>query len=133
MKSSQDAEDMVQDTFVKLINSGKQFESPEHEKAWLIVTASNLCKSELRRHRRREEDISEYQDLASEDGEHSETMDAIMALPAEYKAAVYMYYYEGYSTAEIAKMLSKSEGTVRSLLHRARKRLKKMLGGEFDE
>lgn len=57
MKNAEDAEDMVQETFLKLISSKKQFESEEHEKAWLIVTASNTCKDELRRWKRRLENI----------------------------------------------------------------------------
>lgn len=48
MKNPQDTNDMVQNTFMKLVEHGVEFENPEHEKAWLIVTASNLCKNHLR-------------------------------------------------------------------------------------
>lgn len=57
MKNAEDAEDMVQETFLKLMNCEKQFESEEHARAWLIVTASNTCKNELRRWKRRLENI----------------------------------------------------------------------------
>ncbi len=60
MKNEEDAEDMVQETFLKLISCKKQFESEEHEKAWLIVTASNTCKDELRRWKRRLENITAF-------------------------------------------------------------------------
>ena len=49
MKNKPEAEDMVQETFLRLIASGKTFENQRHEKAWLIVTASNLCKDQLKR------------------------------------------------------------------------------------
>ena len=50
--------------------------------------------------------------------------------PNGYKDVVYLYYYEGYSTMEIARHLKCSEGTVRSRLSRARKRLQEILGGD---
>ncbi len=58
MKNASDAEDMTQETFLKLISCKRQFESEEHEKAWLIVTASNTCKDELRRWKRRMENMN---------------------------------------------------------------------------
>lgn len=126
MKNAADTEDMVQETFLKLMTHSQQFESESHEKAWLIVTAANTCKDELRRWKRRLEhlvpqsvpDNTTYEPCSS-------MLDAILALPAKYKDIVYLHYYEGYRTAEIATLLHRPESTVRNQLSRARKMLKK--------
>ena len=124
MKNSSDTEDMVQETFLKLLSSGKRFESENHEKAWLIVTASNACKDVLKRWWRKNQDISECEALAAP-VEVDGILSAVLNLPDDYKTAVFLYYYEGYSTPEIAKMLDCPQSTVRSRLARARKLLKK--------
>lgn len=134
MKSSAEAEDMVQETFVRLITSGKRFESESHERAWLIVTASNLCKDSLKKWWRQNVDIDQCSNLPQQCGEEGrEVLSAIMQLPDSYKTVVYMYYYEGYSTKEIASSLHCLHSTVRSRLARARKLLRKALGGEYDD
>lgn len=133
MKNRSDTEDMVQDTFIRLISSGKHFDSPEHEKAWLIVIASNLCKNSLRHWWRRRENIEDYEYICqSEEPQPSYVLEAIMSLPTVYKSGVYMYYYEGYSTPEIADILGVSQSTVRNRLMRARKMLKNMLDGDLN-
>ncbi|MBD5463306.1 MAG: sigma-70 family RNA polymerase sigma factor [Lachnospiraceae bacterium] len=126
MKNSVDAEDMLQETFLKLISSKKQFESEEHEKAWLIVTASNTCKDELRRWKRRLENIkSLFQQENVVQKEDDRVLEWVMALPVKYKQVIYLHYYEGYRTSEIANMLHCSESTVRNQLLRGRRLLKK--------
>lgn len=130
MKNAAEAEDMTQETFLKLMSWGKPFENLRHEKAWLIVTASNLCKDSLKKWWRRNEDIEDYDNLAAEEVPMgNEVLEAVMALPGEYKTVVYMYYYEGYTTVEIARHLTCPESTVRSRLARARKQLMTLLGG----
>ena len=132
MKNTADTEDMVQETFLRLLSSGVVFVSEEHEKAWLIVTASNLCRDTLKKWWRRTEDIDDPAlALKTPPFEIDAVLDAIMRLPADQKCAVYMYYYEGYSTAEIAGYLHCPQATVRSRLSRARKTLKRKLGGDF--
>lgn len=132
MKNIPDTEDMVQETFLKLIKSGIVFVSEEHEKAWLIVTASNLCKDTLKKWWRKTEDIDDLSlGLRQPPFEIDNVLEAILKLPADQKTAVYMYYYEGYSTADIAAYLQCPEATVRSRLSRARKTLKRLLGGDF--
>ena len=124
MKNKHDSEDIVQDVFVRLIReirAGKTFDSAEHEKAWLIVTAGNLCKNRLREKRRTELPLEDYDHL----------FDAILSLPAPYKTAVYLFYYEGYRSDEIAAMLHERPAAIRTRLSRARKLLKKELGGDF--
>lgn len=134
MKNSSDSEDIVQDVFVKLIRevrAGKVFDSPEHEKAWLIVTASNLCKNRLREKRRTELPLEDYDHLPAMDRETLFLFDAILSLPEAYKNVVYLFYYEGYRSDEIAAMLGERPAAIRTRLSRARKLLKKELGGDF--
>ena len=133
LKNSADAEDLSQDTFLRYLDRDVKFESERHEKAWFIVTASNLCKNEIKSWRRKTQDIDEHIELGVEQNfDTGETLRAIMALPNEYKTIVYMYYYEGYSTPEIAKMLKRPDATVRTRLARARKLLKRSLGSTAD-
>jgi len=126
MKNAEDAEDMVQETFLKLISCEKQFESEKHERAWLIVTASNTCKNELRRWKRGLENIrvlSQEENIVQKNEDN--ILEWIMTLPVKCKQVIYLYYYEGYRTSEIASMLHCSESTVRNQLLRGRRLLKK--------
>lgn len=129
MKNQTDTEDMVQETFLRLLSNQKKFADERHEKAWLIVTASNLCKDTLKKWWRTNENIEDYPDLPQKTNGSSAVMEAILSLSDDYKTVVYMYYYEGYSTAEIAQFLGCPDATVRSRLARARKQLQAMLGG----
>ena len=125
MKNGADAEDMVQEAFLRLLRSGAEFATPQHEKAWLIVTVSNLCKSALRSPWRKRESFDSLTEPPTvEDPVPDETLQAVLALPDDYKLPVYLYYYEGYPTADIARMLKVAPATIRSRLNRARKKLK---------
>ena len=133
MKNKPEAEDMVQETFLRLIASGQTFENERHEKAWLIVTASNLCKDALKKWWRKHEDLEDYANiLPAADPKEDSVVEAVLNLPPKYKDVVYLYYYEGYTTAEIAKHLKSAEVTIRSRLSRARNILKDQLGGELE-
>ncbi len=129
MKNRADTEDMVQETFLRLLSAKKEFQNERHEKAWLIVTASNICKDTLKKWWRKNENIEDFLDIAEEPREHDGILEEILKLPEDYKDAVYMYYYEGYTTVEIAEFLHCPESTVRSRLMRAKKKLQVMLGG----
>ncbi|MDR1807427.1 MAG: RNA polymerase sigma factor [Propionibacteriaceae bacterium] len=148
LKHRPDTEDAVQETFVRLIRSGPQFESEAHAEGWLIRTAGNICKDMAKRtSRRRETTLAEDQvglGAVSAAGELpgsppslsvalNPTLAAVLALPDHYKAVVYLYYYAGYSTAEIAERLRLRPSTVRNRLADARARLRRALGDEFDE
>lgn len=131
MKNRADAEDMVQEAFIRLLRSGMVFDTPQHERAWLIVTVSNLCKSALRSPWRRRESIDHLTcPPAVEDAPPDDTLAAVLALPERDRLPLYLFYYEGYQTAEIARMLGIPPATVRSRLARARKKLKLTLGGD---
>ena len=130
MKNKPEAEDMTQETFLRLLSAGKEFENERHEKAWLIVTASNLCKDTLKKWWRKHENLEDYQDIPTVRSRERSVYEAVLMLKKEYKTVVYLYYYEGYSTAEIASYCHCSESTVRSRLSRARKQLRTILGGD---
>lgn len=132
LKNAADAEDLTQETFLRLLSSAPSFESQRHEKAWLIVTASNLCKDQLRHWWRKRESLEDHAErLSAPPSEESETLSAILSLPEKYRLVVFLHYCEGYSTAEIAELLHCPDSTVRSRLLRARKQLKLRLGGDF--
>jgi len=129
MKNRADTEDMVQETFLKLLSNGKVFENIGHERAWLIVTASNLCKDTLKKWWRRHEDLENFADQIPAETKEDGVLEAILELPDDYKDAVYLYYYEGYTTVEIAASLHCPESTIRSRLMRAKRKLQAILGG----
>ena len=131
MKNPADTEDAVQNTFFKLIKASPAFENAEHERAWLIRTASNVCKNELKHWCRKTEDIEDYAHLAgTTDVQTDDILQTVLSLPDRYKTAVYLYYYEGYTTPQIAEMLKKRPSTVRNHLREARLLLKERLGDD---
>ena len=132
LRSAADADDICQNVFLKLLSGNYSFESPEHEKAWIIRTAINACKDELRQARRNVVVLDESLKVAAEEPATGEVLDAVKRLPLKYREVIYLYYYEGYSTDEIAKMLDAASSTVRSRLARARARLKEELEDKND-
>ena len=129
MKNQMDAEDVTQDAFLRAMQQPQLWSDDDHARAWLLVTASNLCKNAMHHwSRTKREEVEDWEatlgTTASPD-EVSAVMSAVMGLPDQYKTVVYLFYYEGYSGAEIAGMLGKKESTVRSLLHRSKKMLLK--------
>jgi len=126
MKNKADAEDITQEVFLKLLKSGAVFENSEHEKAWLIRVAVNLCRNSFKAIWRRALPLNEALDsqftfLPDPDV----TIGKVMNLPANIKTALCLFYYEGYPSAEIARIMGKPESTVRGYLHRGRSMLKK--------
>ena len=130
LKNKEDTEDAVQSVFVKYLKNRKRFENEHHEKAWFIVTSSNVCKDMLRQSWRHNVSIETYESIPdTEDSADNDVYMAILDLPHKYKTVVYLYYYEGYKTHEIAEMLHKPSSTIRNHLTEARRHLKKILGG----
>lgn len=126
-----EAEDAVQDTFLRWLEKGTEFRDEGHEKAWLLTVCANGCKSRLRARKRRP--TVELLDVyPAPDRDSGELTEAVFALPANQRAAVHLFYYEGYSTEEIATILGQRPGTVRSHLSRARETLRRTLKGEVE-
>ena len=131
MKNPHDSEDVVQETFLRLIDSRIIFSEPRQERAWLLVTASNICKDMLKSKSRQVVNLDEQTDLAAPEPESNEILAAILKLPDKYKSVIFLYHYEGYSIGEIAKLLHLPPNTVKTRLSRARRALKKELGGDL--
>lgn len=128
LKNPHDAEDALQETFLKLIQSEKKFESAEHEKAWLIVTTKNICKNMLKSWWRKNEEIENHEEkIITSAYEIDSTLQVVMNLPNKYKVPIYMYYYLDYDSAQIASILHIPKSTIRCYLRKARMRMKEML------
>ncbi len=126
-----DAEDVSQVVFVKLLESDKPFRGTEHLKAWLIRVTINQCRDVLRKNSKivlcespLPKDTAEKEDSVIE---------AVKALPENYRNAVYLHYYEGYTAKEIGKILNAKPNTVLSWLSRGRAILKEEMIGGFDD
>ena len=128
---AQEAEDAVQDAFLRWWERAPDFPDAARERAWLLKVTVNGFKSRLRSPwRRRTAPLLDTYPAA--EPEEREVLEAVQALPPRDRAVVHLYYCEGYQTAEIAAMTGQREGTVRSRLSRARARLRELLKGEWE-
>lgn len=127
-----DAEDVLQDTLIQFIRTNPKFENSNHEKAWLLRVAINISKNKLAYNKIRKTD--ELHENLSEDRREDLAFvwEAVKQLPVKYREVIHLFYNEGYSTGEIARLLSKKEATVRSLLCRGRDKLKVILKEVYD-
>jgi len=133
LRNGADTQDAVQNVFIKLFTKPVNFESEEHERAWLIRVASNYCKDVLKSAWNQRADFESIPEQATSDAEPDETLEIVLKLPENQRICVYLYYYEGYSTAEIADIIKRPPSTVRNYLSDARSLLRKRLEGGFDE
>ena len=124
MKNHADAEDAVSETWIRYMKKAPEFTGEEHRKAWLLRTATNICRDMQRYYKRHRyvnlDDLKTY--VAKE--EDRTIVESLMSLPEKYKTVLYLYYIEGYKTAEISEMLSISTFAVRKRLQIGRKKLK---------
>lgn len=127
MKNKDDAEDMVQNTFIKYLKYNPTFENLEHEKAWFIVTSTNNCKNHFKTWWHKNTYLDNEFEVSFKDTK-DETLNYVLNLPNKYKQVIYMYYYEGYSTIEIARLLNIKETTIRTQLLKGRQLLKEKIG-----
>lgn len=133
LKDPTEADDITQNVFEKLLYRKEPFGSDAHIKYWLIRVTINECKHLLRSPWRRHESLEAYtRTLAFEDPKQSDLFVAVMELPQKYRLPIYLYYYEGYTTREIAELLRIPDGTVCTNLRRGRQLLQKTLQ-EVDE
>ena len=142
LRSTADAEDVCQDTLVKLLLREEPFRDPGHERAWVVRVAVNACKNLLRdRGAHPEADLAAVPEpTASPAPGESElrqrddrVLAAVMALPLPQREAVYLHYYEGYPTREVARIVGATDAAVRQRLSRARVRLRDDLKGDYDD
>lgn len=129
LKNAADTEDIFQTVFLKYVLHSPDFDSPEHEKAWIIRVTVNACKDLLKSFFHSKtlplDTLRAVPTKGTED--YSDVLEAVLSLPAKYKDVVYLYYYEEYSAAEISRILRKNVNTVYTLLNRARQMLKDKL------
>ncbi len=131
-RNPQDAYDVCQDVFVRLMKNTDKIKNEEHLKAWLIRAAVNCAKSSVtsafRRHNTSLEDIGENSIVYTP--EEKQVLECVSMLPQKYRVTIHLHYYEDMKISEIAKALSISESAVKSRLRRGRNKLKELLENE---
>ncbi len=122
--NEQDAQDAIQDTFCRYLEKSPVFTDKEHEKAWLIRVASNICRDMLRfRIRHPKVSIEEITDSLATPEEQN-VLAELLALPLRYRSVIYLHYVEGYRIREIADLLGISEQAVKKRMQRGRDQLR---------
>ncbi len=133
LKNPTDAEDITQDVFLALLRAHPDFTSDDHAKFWLIRVTVNACKKHFRSPWRKVVPLDAYtEQLPFQESAQKDLFFAVMSLPAKYRIPIYLYYYEEYTTGEIAELLNIPKGTVCTNLNRGRDKLKKMLQEEHN-
>ena len=130
LKNTYDAQDVCLTIFVKLLTEPREFESAEHERAYVLRMAANACKDLLKSPwRKRTCGLETVLEVPAPEAGDGSVLAAVNELPAHYRTAIYLFYYEGYQAAEIGKILGVPTATVHTRLARGRARLKDILGG----
>ncbi|MGN0573926.1 MAG: RNA polymerase sigma factor [Acutalibacteraceae bacterium] len=126
LKNTFDAQDAVQECFLKYITKAPNFNDSEHEKAWLIKVAANICKDMMRK-RRRLSPVSpdEIRNLGKSE-DNAQILGLLVSLEEKYRIVIHLHYVEGYKTGEISSMLGISEAAVKKRLQRGREALREI-------
>lgn len=134
-RNQADADDVVQDTLIRYHSLNKDYENEEHLKAWLIRVAINRAKDITSSFwRKNKAEWEEYMnELTFEEPGDSQLFEAVMRLPEKYRTVIHLFYYEDYTVREIAHILRRPDGTVKSQLDRGRKLLKITLQEEWND
>ena len=127
LKSTHDAQDICQTVFVKLLAEPRTFETPEHERSYVLRMAANACKDLLKSPWRKRKACAQIPAPEATDGS---LLEAVEQPAPHYRAVIYLYYYEGYQAAEIGHILGVPIATVHTRLARGRAKLKDLLGGD---
>ena len=130
LRDAADAEDAVQEVFLRLLTLRPVFRDAEHEKAWLIRTTLHRAADLQKAAAKRNVPLEEAAQAAVPEPE-SALLDAVRSLPEKYSAVIHLHYYEGYSIREIAKLLGVPAPTVGTRLARGRERLRQLLNEDF--
>lgn len=129
--SESDAEDAVQESFIKYLKKAPPFQSAEHEKAWLIAVAANQCKDFLRFRKRHPQIELEHLREASNETSDSGILEALMTLPEKFRLVLTLYYVEEYRVEEIAKIIGRTPSAVKMRLQKGRKLLEETFRKEY--
>lgn len=131
LQNTADAEDAVQNIFLKFVEKGQEFRDDEHENAWFITVTKNYCKDHLKSTWHKQVDFGEIPEKAFPEKEAEDNLlPYIMKLKDKYREVLYLYYYEEYSVKEMSQILGRGESTLQTQLSAARGKLKKMLEKE---
>ena len=129
LHSQAEAEDVCHDVFLKMIEHMISI-FPGKERAWLLTVTANECKNRLKFWKRHEnEELSDA--IPMKDTWSPDILETVMSLSVKERTVIYLYYYEGYASEEIAGILKITASAVRSRMERARKHLKSKLEGEL--
>ncbi|MCI6054677.1 RNA polymerase sigma factor [Dysosmobacter sp.] len=127
-----DAEEILQESLIRFLQAAPSLENERHEKAWLLRVAGNLSKNRIAYNRLRHADQLEETLAAEQREDLSFVWEAVKRLPSSDREVIHLFYYEGFSTAEIAGILGQKESTVRSRLMRGREKLRRVLKEAYD-
>ena len=131
LKQTYDAEDICQTVFLKYITNNMSFDRAEHEKAWMIRTAINVCKDHVKSAWfKRTVALEDAAVIAAPSVPDTWLLDTMKALPEKYRISLYLYYYEEYSAREIADVMGVSESAVGQYLTRGRRKLRTIITDE---
>lgn len=128
-----DAEDVMQDVFLRLLTKAPHFADDEHAKAWLLRVTANRANDLRRSSWGRRLPLEAAEGIPAPEAERGEALEAVVALPPKLRSVVHLFYYEELSVAEIAKVLRLSQGSVKTRLSRARKLLREQISERGDE
>ena len=131
LKQTCDAEDICQTVFLKYLTADMTFDSPEHEKAWIIRTAINACKDHVKSaFFRRTVALEDAAQIAAPEVPDTWLLDAMKGLPEKQRGTLYLYYYEDYTSREISEVMGVSESAVNQYLARGRRKLRSIITEE---
>ena len=131
LRNESDAEDAVQETFIRYLQKAPRFEAPDHEKAWLITVAANQCRDLLRFRKRHPQIDSDALPEVSARSSDSGILEALMALPEKFRIVLTLYYVEEYHIDEIARIIGKTPSAVKMRLQKGRKLLEELYRKEY--
>lgn len=127
-----DAQDVLQETLLQVMRSHPTFENEQHKKGWLFRVAISKAQNHLRQASRHATDELNENLIAENKEDLSYVWTAVASLPDKYRVVIHLFYYEGFSTAEISEITNQKDSTVRSILFRGRQLLKEQLKEAYD-
>lgn len=140
LKSKELAEDVYQETFLRVVRSYSSYRRESSEKTWIISIAVNICRDYIRSAWKRRVVVtddfltytadSDTEEIIEKRSEKQALINAIMKLPDKYREIIHLFYYQEMGVNDIAKVLRIPGGTVKSRLFKARTLLHDMMGGE---
>lgn len=130
VRNEDDAAEILQEVFIKYLNSDGNFQSEEHRKAWLIRVAINMCKNHFRASKHIAEEPVDENMAQTEEYHYDEVLQYVLKLPEKYRIPIHLFFYEGYSIREIAEVTDLPEATVKTRLKRGKEALRKTLEQE---